>query len=222
MTLTAKEILERCRRAGAEMRRLHEKVDMYRDTAGRMTASLDGIGARSTGESDHMATIMGEIDSVERDLRQRDREYTAEVAAACKLLDMLPALECSVLNRYYVHGQNLRVIAQELGYSYNYVRNCKAAGCRQLASLGEGEVMRLLPYWYIIEDCRSVRLYCEPVTVSRRISSPAASSTTTTVARSVCQVFQLSVAEVAETSEVLVCVGLKIVLPAGLTTRLSR
>ena len=152
MTLTAKEILERCRRAGAEMRRLHEKVDMYRDTAGRMTASLDGIGARSTGESDHMATIMSEIDSVERDLRQRDREYTAEVAAACKLLDMLPALECSVLNRYYVHGQNLRIIAQELGYSYNYVRNCKAAGCRQLASLGEGEVMQLLPYWYIIED----------------------------------------------------------------------
>ena len=138
--------------AEADMRRLKEKVEMYRDTAGRMTASLDGIGARSTGESDHMATIVGEIDAVERDLRQRDREYTAEVAAACQLLDMLPALECSVLSRYYVHGQNLRAISQELGYSYNYVRNRKAAGCRQLASLGEGEVMRLLPYWYIIED----------------------------------------------------------------------
>lgn len=152
MTLTAREILERCRRAEAEKRRLQERVDMYRDTAGRMTASLDGIGARSTGEADHMATIVGEIDAVERELRQRDREYTAEVAAASQLLDMLPALECSIMSRYYVRRQSLHAIALELGYSYSYVRSCKAGACRQLDQLGEGEVMRLLPVWYIIED----------------------------------------------------------------------
>lgn len=154
MTLTANEILDRCRRAEADKRRLRERVEMFRDTAGRMTAGLDGIGARSTGESDHMATIMGEIDAVERALRQRDREYTAEVAAACQLLDLLPALECSVLSRYYVHGQGLRAIAQELGYSYNYVRNRKAAGCHQLEGLDGEYVARLLPGWYIAEDER--------------------------------------------------------------------
>lgn len=152
MTLTAMEILERCRRAESEKRRLREKVEMFRDTAGRMTASLDGIGARSTGEADHMATIIGEIDAVERELKQRDKEYTAEVAAACQMLDMLPPLECSVLSRYYVRRQTLRSIARDMGYSYSYVCHCKASGCQRLEVLGEGEVMRLLPVWYLIRD----------------------------------------------------------------------
>ena len=102
MTLTAMEILERCRRAEGEKRRLKERADMIRDTAGHMTASLDGIGARSTGETDHMLTMVGMLDTVERELKQRDREYTAEVAAACQLMDMLPPMECSVLSRYSI------------------------------------------------------------------------------------------------------------------------
>ena len=149
MTLTAMEILERCRRAEADKRRLRERVEMYRDAAGRMTASLDGIGARRT---DHMAAIMGEIDEVERQLRQREREQSAEIAAALQLLDTLPPLECLVLNRYYLRRETLNAIAVGLGYSYGYVRGRKADGCRLLRALGEGEVMRLLPQWYIIED----------------------------------------------------------------------
>jgi hypothetical protein len=152
MTLTAMEILERCRRAEGEKRRLKERADMIRDTAGHMTASLDGIGARSTGETDHMANMVAMLDGVERELQQRDREYTAEVAAACQLMDMLPALECSIMSRYYIRGQTLRKIAQDTGYSYSYVCRCKASGRQQLLQLGEGEIMRLLPQWYIIED----------------------------------------------------------------------
>ncbi len=152
MTITALEILERCRRAEAEKKRLKERADMIRDTAGHMTASLDGIGSRSTGETDHMANMMGRLDAVERELRQRDREYTAEVNAACQLMDMLPALECSIISRHYIRGQTLRSIAREMGYSYSWVCHCKASACQQLARLGEGEIMRLLPQWYIIED----------------------------------------------------------------------
>lgn len=152
MTLTAMEILERCRRAEGEKRRLKERADMIRDTTGHMTASLDGIGARSTGETDHMLTMVGMLDAVERELKQRDREYTAEVAAACQLMDMLPPMECSVLSRYYIRGQTLRSIAQDMGYSYSYVSRCKASGCQLLLGLGEGEIMRLLPQWYVIED----------------------------------------------------------------------
>lgn len=152
MALTAMEILERCRRAEADKRRLRERVEMYRDAAGRMTASLDGIGARGTGEADHMAAIVGEIDGVERQLRQREREESAEIAAALQLLDTLPPLECLVLNRYYLRRETLNAIAVGLGYSYGYTRGKKADGCRLLRDWGEGEVMRLLPQWYIIED----------------------------------------------------------------------
>lgn len=152
MTLTAMEILERCRRAEEEKRRLTEKINMYRETAGHLTASLDGIGARSTGEADHMTTMVAKIDAVERELRQRDKEYTAEMNAACQLLEALPDLECSIMSRFYVRGQTVKAIAKDLGYSYGHVSRCKTEAIRRLREIGEGEVMRLLPIWYIIED----------------------------------------------------------------------
>lgn len=152
MTLTAMEILERCRRAEGEKRRLKEWADMIRDTAGHMTASLDGIGARSTGAGDRMVGLMARLEEAEQALKRRDQEYTAEVAAACQLLDHLPPLECSVMSRFYIRGQSLRAIAADMGYSYGYVRGIKSDGCKQLQRLGEGEVMRVLPSWYIIEN----------------------------------------------------------------------
>lgn len=152
MTLTAMEILERCRRADVEKRAIRERIGMYRDTAGRMTASLDGIGARSTGETDHMAAIMGEIDELERQLARREREHAAELSAALRLLDMLPPLECVILNRYYTRHETLNAIAIGLGYSYSYVRGRKADGCRQLREIGEGAVLGMLPTWYVKED----------------------------------------------------------------------
>ncbi len=152
MTLTAMEILERCRRAEGEKRRLKERADMIRDTAGHMTASLDGIGARSTGAGDRMVGLMARLEEAEQALKQRDQEYTAEVAAACQLLDRLPPLECGIMTRYYIRGETLRAIATEMGYSYGYICNSKTAACRQLKKLGEGDIMRVLPQWYIIED----------------------------------------------------------------------
>ena len=158
MILTAMEILERCRRAEAEKRRLQEKVDMIRDMAVRMTSSLSGAGARSTGGGDHMAAMMARLEAAEQDVQRRDREYTAEVAAACQLLDRLPPLECSILTRYYIRGETLRAISKGMGYSYGYICNSKTTACRQLKDLGEGEVMRLLPTWYIM--CAQK---CEPM-----------------------------------------------------------
>lgn len=154
MTLTAMVILERCRRAEVEKRRLREKVAMYRDAGGHMTASLDGIGARSTGETDHMANMAAKIDAAERELKQRDREYAAEMGAACCLLEMLPDPECGIMSRYYVRGQSLRAIAEGLGYSYNYVRHCKTDAAKRLRQLGEDDIKRLLPEWYVAEDER--------------------------------------------------------------------
>lgn len=152
MTLTAMEILERCRRVEADRRKLRERVEMYRDAAGRMTASLDGIGARSTGETDHMAAIMGEIDAVEQLLRQREREYSAELSAACRLLEGLPELQQIVLVAYYIRRESLAAAALKLGYSQGYVRNLKTDAVRQLQQIGESAVIRLLPDWYVAEE----------------------------------------------------------------------
>lgn len=66
------------------------------------------------------------------------------------LLEALPDLECSIMSRFYVRGQTVKAIAKDLGYSYGHVSRCKTEAIRRLREMGEGEVMRLLPIWYII------------------------------------------------------------------------
>lgn len=152
MTITAMVILERCKAAQRELRLLGEKADRYRDASQRMTSTLDGAGARATGESDRMAAMVAEIDDLERRIAARRREYTAELAAACKLLDMLPGVECRILSRFYVRHQPLKAIANDLGYSYGYVRTLKALGRERMERVPEGTVLGLLPAWYIIDN----------------------------------------------------------------------
>ena len=152
MTMTAMVILERCRAAEKELRLTREKIARYRDAARRMTSALDGVGGRSSGEADRLAAIAGEIDALERRMKRREEDYSAELDAACRLLDMLPPKEALILYRYYLKRQTLSAVAAELGYSRGYIRNLKGAACARLAALGEGEVLRLLPVWYIIEE----------------------------------------------------------------------
>ena len=152
MAITAMTILDRCRAAERDLRLLGERAARYQDASQRITSTLDGVGSRATGESDRMAVMMAEIDDLERRIATRRREYTAEMTAACKLLDILPSVEGSILSRFYVRRQPLKAIAVELGYSYGYVRSCKAEGCARLESVPEGVILGLLPTWYIIED----------------------------------------------------------------------
>ena len=147
--MTAMQIFERCKAADGDKKALRDRITRYRESATRMSAALDGIGARSTAEPDKLSAIMAEIDTLERAIRQRDREYAAEVAAACKLLDMLPETECEIVNRFYIVGTPLTVIAREMSYSYGYVRTVKSAACNYLDDLPEAMVAALLPSWYL-------------------------------------------------------------------------
>ena len=152
MTITAMVILERCRTAGREMRLLWERVARYQDAIGRMTSTLGSVGSRGTGETDRIAAMLGEIDELERRAEMRKKEYDAEVAATCKLLDMLPDVESAILSRFYVKRLPLKAIARELGYSYGYVRTCKSEGCKHLDDMPGSVILDLLPPSYITDD----------------------------------------------------------------------
>ena len=146
--MTALEIMERCRAAETDKRAVSNKIQRYRESAERITSAIGGIGARSTSEPDKLAAIMGEIDELERMIGRRGREYAAELAAANKLLDRLPEMECRVLDKFYLRGMSLAAIARDLSYSYGYIRSVKVAGCRCLEEIPESDVRQLLPKWY--------------------------------------------------------------------------
>ena len=146
--MTAMQILERCRAAENDKQTMRDRIRRYRESATRVTAALDGIRAGGSSQ-DKLAEIMAEIDQLERAIAQRDLEYAAEAAAACKLLDMLPENESKVLDRYYLYGNPLTAIARELSYSYGYVRTLKSAACLHLENIPESMVGALMPAWYI-------------------------------------------------------------------------
>lgn len=146
--MTAMEIFEKCKAAEGDKKKLRDKIQRYRDSAGRMNAALDGIGARSTDEPDKLLAIMAEISELEGSIRQRDEEYAVEVAAACRLLDMLPDTECKIINAFYLQDHTLTLIARELNYSYGYTRTLKSIACTHLEAIPESMVTALLPAWY--------------------------------------------------------------------------
>ena len=147
--MTAMEIFERCKAAESDKRALRERIARYRESAHRMSAALDGVGVRRTAEPDKLSAILAEIDMLEREIGQRDREYAAEVAAACKLLDMLPETECKIIDGYSLGGRPLTAIARSLNYSYGYVRTVKSTACSHLEAIPEAMVAALLPAWYL-------------------------------------------------------------------------
>ena len=151
MVITAMTILERCRTAERELRLLGERANRYRDALQRMTSTLDGVGARATGEGDRMAAMVAETDALEHRTDARREEYAAELAAAQRLLDRLPEVECKIMERYYIRRQPLKAIAMELGYSYGYARICKGAARDKLERIPADAIERLLPAWYTAE-----------------------------------------------------------------------
>ena len=150
--MNAVHILERCRQAPQDRESIEQRIQRYRD--GAMSISKYGVsaGGHGAGGGDKLAEIASQIDEAARALAQREREYVAEVAAACTLLDRLPDLEGRVLHLYYVQGYTLSVISERMHNSYGYVRKLKGDGMVLAAAIDLVEVARALPAWYLEQE----------------------------------------------------------------------
>ncbi len=152
--MNAVQILERCRQAPQDRESIMQRIQRYRD--GAMSISRYGVsaGGHGTGGEDKLAEIASQIDEAERARAQRDREYVAEVAAACTLLDRLPDQESRVLHLYYVQGDTLNLISERMHNSYGYVRKLKSDGLALAQTIGLVDVARALPPWYNEQELR--------------------------------------------------------------------
>ena len=150
--MNAIRILERCRNAPLEKESIKQSIDQYR--AGAMSISKYGLmaGGHGGSGSDRLAEIAARVSEKEGALQRREREYAAEVAAACLLLDRLPDKESGVLHLFYVQCYTLVNIAQRVHNSYGYVRKLKADGLALINQIPPIEVARLMPAWYLEQE----------------------------------------------------------------------
>lgn len=147
--MTAMELLERCRGMQADRRGLQEKIQRWYDSATRMGGgSFDSSGVHGGNGDDRMASVMAEIDRLERLLKEREQMYTTELLVANRLLDQLPELQRTIMARYYLEGMTLSAVAKAIGYSYGYVRVQKSEACAKMNRIPTKEIGALLPVWY--------------------------------------------------------------------------
>ncbi len=147
-------ILNRCRDADGDIRRLSLRIQQRRDALYSVSAPLadpNGGGRSQSANQDKTGRLLADIDSLEKAVEIRKQARSVEVAAACILLDRLPELESSVLHGYYIKHQNTPVIARKLRYQESYIRKVKLNGEKALAKLSEDQVAAALPAWYLRE-----------------------------------------------------------------------
>lgn len=155
--MNAVNILNRCRDAIAEIKRLEERKARLIECATSATSRLNATGgSRSGGPSDKVSAFAADIDECERELASRRRAYDVELLAACKFVDMLAEPECGVIYRYFVQGQTINGIARALNFSPSYVKAKKRDGMAAAEAIPADIVLDLLPEWYKATDGKGV------------------------------------------------------------------
>ena len=114
-------IMQRCRDAEQDLRRIRQRIERRREAAESVTPRINAGGGRSTAEPDKIAAFVAAITELEADLRGREQARRVEVAAACVLLDRLPETEGAVLHQYYVQRRKIHNIAAKMGYTDSYI-----------------------------------------------------------------------------------------------------
>jgi hypothetical protein len=146
--MNAVDILNRCRDAIGEIKRLEARKARLLECATNATSRLNPTGGSRSGMTDKVSGFAADIDECDRALSARRRAYDVELRAACRLVDMLPEPECGVLYRYYVQGQTVGGIVSALNYSPSYVKQTKRSGLRAAEAIPREAVAALLPDWY--------------------------------------------------------------------------
>lgn len=152
--MKAIEILNRCRAADAEIRRIQQRIDQRCSALYRITANpMDDNGSsHASGNHDKIGTLEADIDTLKRQLVARRRAKQVEIAATCALLDHLDAASSDVLYRFYVLGETTAAIAAACGYQNGTVRAKKAEALRVLAEMDSEQIDATLPSWYLRGD----------------------------------------------------------------------
>ena len=125
-------ILSKCRDAPEKIRRTEQRIWQRKR-----------FSARESPDS-----LAGEIEALEKRLREQKERLAVETAAACALLDLLPGKESEVLYAYYIDGLSAAGVARRLRYSEGYVRRLRRQGEDRLRRIPEDGVNAQLPAWY--------------------------------------------------------------------------
>lgn len=128
------ELLEMCRDFRQDMEELKNQEKLYREMAASLSVSSGSSGGGS-GKSDRTGSFAMKIAGVTEMIAIRHAMHEAEVQAGCMLIASLSGLEAQALHRYYICGDDFKLIAKSLGYTVEYIRRKRNQGVDRLPGI---------------------------------------------------------------------------------------
>lgn len=123
--MTGLELLTRCREGAQELDRLGGQLER-----------MQGCGVSPDEPRMRELTLH---------MALRRETLDMERMAACRLCDLLPEPECTVMYRYFVLGQSQGEIVTAMHYSVSYYKKKKKSGVEIVGLIGADRVDSLLP-----------------------------------------------------------------------------
>lgn len=129
--MTAKQYLRQVRKAQLQIQRLNEEIEERRTAIQSTAAPIFGDRVQ-TSPSDHFAAAMAQL--IDLDMRRAEEmlDYLIlkdKISAQVRSIE--PELYQTVLYKRYINAKSLRKIAEEEGYSYDWI--CHVHGDALLA-----------------------------------------------------------------------------------------
>lgn len=129
--MTAKQYLRQVRKAQLQIQRLNEEIEERRTAIQSTAAPILGDRVQ-TSPSDHFAAAMAQL--IDLDMRRAEEmlDYLIlkdKISAQVRSIE--PELYQTVLYKRYINAKSLRKIAEEEGYSYDWI--CHVHGDALLA-----------------------------------------------------------------------------------------
>jgi len=147
--MTAIELLERCRGADGEIKRIERRITDLRETMENVSPRVNDAGAsRGAFIHDRVAEFVARIDELEAKKRVRALQQSDEILAVTLMLDTFPDREHMVIYQFYVMRKSAEAIAKDEHFSERHVCRLKARAVTRLTAMTPEEVHAFLPPWY--------------------------------------------------------------------------
>lgn len=106
--------------------KIEDKKRLLADITGN-TAKYESDGSKnSSNENGTEKQYIAYADFKAAEIRQHEKELSEIKIKLHKLIDDIQdSLSREILKRYYLDGKNLKIVAKELHYSYDYIRQKK-------------------------------------------------------------------------------------------------
>lgn len=120
--MQAYDILSSIRKIKSRIQYKLDEIAELKGLAEQITQTLKMDVVQTSGDGDKIGKIVSKIADLENDLEKDVRQLINAEKEAARIIDLAPnVLEREILRRRYIQGQQWVDIAEELGYSYQWI-----------------------------------------------------------------------------------------------------